>query len=111
MADPKTERGPLVDLHALVQPETKSELVRESFRRFGTTRAVGRLLDEEFVKSKPYEPTEEQRKSKICIRAYALRSTEAETIELLFRELERARDGYPDEPEEGEDCPTCGRMA
>ena len=98
-----------MEIHTTISPETRAELERLSAERFGTTRAVGRLLDEDYVKSRPYEPTNDQRRSRFLIRAYTDRLTEEETIERLFRELERARDWSPDRPGPGEDCPTCER--
>lgn len=98
----RPERGGLVELHTTVHQETRAELERVALCRFGTARAIGRLLDEDYMQSRPYEPTQDQKNNGVCRDAYIARCSESETIDRLAKALERA---WQDAITE---CPECG---
>lgn len=101
MVDRRHARNGREPFTTRILPEARRELERRSVEVYGVPRRANEII-EGFVMSKPYEPTAEQRKHKICIDAYVERRTESEMIEILFHVLLGA---IQDQPLE---CPVCG---
>jgi len=78
-------------LNVRVLPEAKEGIRREAKRRHGSASKSARVLEERYMKSKPYEPTPEQAEDPTLRRCWHERATEAETIQVVAVELRTLR--------------------